>query len=142
MRGGIMLNRDLVNELREARFPRSGIHIGPPVLSELIKVCEELYPECQFVLTKLAETGESRWVALFVLGKGTPRTLGEGNTPEDAVARLWLRLRRTRELRQWQQGHSRRQLLKVLTSPAQGGAFAAMIEVVRIRIANRAIAPG
>jgi hypothetical protein len=72
-----MLNRDLVNELREARFPRSGIHIGPPVLSELIKVCEELYPECQFVLTKLAETGESRWVALFVLGKGTPRTLGK-----------------------------------------------------------------
>ena len=50
----------------------------------------------QFVLTKaIDDIGDFKWLAFFNTSGGGERAVGEAKRPDEAVARLWLILRRS-----------------------------------------------
>ena len=88
-----MLSRQLAHELKMANFPRTGIHVSPPALSELVRTCEAENPAGEFVLRKIVHnTRDAQWFAYFTEHADDQPIQGEGQSAEDAVARLWLAL--------------------------------------------------
>lgn len=88
------MNKELLTQLKEAGFPfveHDGDHIneihgGLPysvTLSELISVCRGDREYFQL------EYRSGKWIATTGLNKFFS---GEGNTPEEAVAKLWLKI--------------------------------------------------
>lgn len=89
------MNHELAEQLKDAGYPQPNLYgfpvIGPciedpyrPTLSELIEACGR-----EFALESLY--GEEKWVA-HVFGRYEDRPKGEGSTPEEAIASLWLAL--------------------------------------------------
>ena len=93
-----MISFPLARKLKDAGFPQSELaraqqkagydYVSMPTLSRLIEACGEDFgalgkePDC--------------WVACeYVSQDGTWENTHEGETPEDAVARLWLSLNET-----------------------------------------------
>ena len=92
------MDYELAKKLQDAGFPQAGkgSWIGPssnliwrssdrvynPILSELIEACRDEFDN----LNRLRTTGTLRFQAA---GAGK---IGDGSTPEEAVARLWLAL--------------------------------------------------
>ena len=105
------MDDSLAKELKDAGFPQDGKscdthtdindstlfeRIAPPTLSELIDACPKQQGTATFVLGS-ANQGQA-WVACyFDFRANRCAELNEtGQTPEEAVARLWLALRRGR----------------------------------------------
>ena len=103
------MDDSLAKELKDAGFPQDGKNcrtytnindstlverIAPPTLSELIDACPKQLGTATFVLGS-ANQGQA-WVACyFDFRVNRCAELNEtGHTPEEAVARLWLALRR------------------------------------------------
>jgi hypothetical protein len=103
------MDNSLVKKLKEAGFPQGGKNyvtctdindcavverIVHPTLSELIEACPKEMGTATFVLGS-AKKGQA-WVACyFDFGTNRGAELNEtGQTPEEAVARLWLAVRR------------------------------------------------
>ena len=96
------MNRELAQKLKDAGFPKSKgradekVFIGgagdewiSPSLSELIKECGDKFKELKKSRTysdKLDEDGNVLWIAT------TDELVEGGYTPEEAVAKLWLKL--------------------------------------------------
>jgi hypothetical protein len=93
-----MITYELAKQLKDAGFPQSELaraqqragydYVSLPTLSTLIVVCRENFgalgrePDC--------------WVACeYVSERGEWANAHEGETPEDAVARLWHSLNQT-----------------------------------------------
>ena len=90
-----MIDRKLVQDLEQAGFPRIGIHVGAPGLSELIAACEAGNKTGELVFRKAVYgKNDYRWFAYFEEDFGNDQKLGQGNAPDEAVARLWLALHR------------------------------------------------
>ena len=103
------MHHSLAKELKDAGFPQDGKNcetyaeindsalveqVVRPTLSELIEACPKQLGTATFVLGS-ANQGQA-WVACyFDFGANRCAELNEtGQTPEEAVARLWLALRR------------------------------------------------
>jgi hypothetical protein len=93
-----MISYELARKLKDAGFPQSELaraqhqagydYVSLPTLSTLIEVCGEGFG----VLGR----DPDRWVAReYVSERGEWNNAHEGETPEDAVARLWLLLNQT-----------------------------------------------
>ena len=97
------MNYKLAKELKDAGFPQKGRgwHIDPlghltnqvgepriPTLSELIEACGEDFGELRRTAPKRGSV-KMRWFAGNLLD-----ICGLGKTPEEAVARLWLALKK------------------------------------------------
>ena len=97
-----MISYELANELKDAGWPQSGSGgwVGPadkivlrsgdrvyaPTLSELIEACGSK----NFILGRTSHYTEISWDAQIY--DATTRTIGKGQSAEEAVARLWLAL--------------------------------------------------
>ena len=110
------MDYSLAKELKDAGFPQNGKscdthtdindstlveRIAHPTLSELIEACPKQFGTATFVLGS-ANQGQA-WVACyFDFRANRCAELNEtGQTPEEAVARLWLALRRARPQANW-----------------------------------------
>ncbi len=99
------MNYELAKELKEAGFPQEGVegetrlsgnafgsgleYCYHPDLSELIEACGQRFDEVR----PLRMAGQiSSWQALGVDENLYHSNHGNGSTPEEAVARLWLAL--------------------------------------------------
>lgn len=104
------MNYELAKELKDAGFRRDGLgemvwpemktnnytretpitlpemSIYSPTLSELIEACGV------YLITLLHNPLRRQWLATDVMPGTIVRHSGEGSTPEEAVARLWLAL--------------------------------------------------
>jgi hypothetical protein len=96
------MNYDLVNELRDAGFPQGGKgswtyptdnlitrsrdRVYVPTLSELIEACGEEFGKLEF--TK----GMAQAWSAVSFNRQISNTVMLGDTPKEAVARLWLAL--------------------------------------------------
>ena len=85
------ISYELAKELKDAGFPKyrdkeltivDGVFINPPALSELIEACGEEFMQ-------LHKIREDHWWAGDIAEEGK---YASGKTPEEAVARLWLKL--------------------------------------------------
>ena len=97
-----MITYELAKQLKEAGFPQVGnlhegsyLHISgepdrlavvEPTLSELIEACGSNFDE----LTRDKRNTGGDWLATYWIQDLTYQ--GQGETPEEAVARLWLSL--------------------------------------------------
>src|SRR6478752_2096399 len=89
-----MIDKKLAQDLEQAEFPRIGIHVGVPGLSELIAACEVVNKTGELVFRKAVYgNGDYRWFAYFEEDFGNDQKLGQGDAADEAVARLWLALR-------------------------------------------------
>src|SRR6516225_5767632 len=90
-----MISHQLARKLKDAGFPQSELaraqqragydYVSLPNLSTLIEVCGEGFGALG--------REPNRWVACeYVSERGEWSNVHEGETPEDAVARLWLSL--------------------------------------------------
>ena len=90
-----MIPFELARKLKDAGFPQSKLaraqqqagydYVGMPTLAALIEACGEGFGA-------LGRESD-RWVACeYVSERGEWSNAHEGETPEDAVARLWLSL--------------------------------------------------
>jgi hypothetical protein len=90
-----MIAYELARKLKDAGFPQSELaraqqqagydYVSLPALSTLIEACGEGFGALG--------RGPNRWVACeYVSERGEWSNVHEGETPEDAVARLWLSL--------------------------------------------------
>ena len=90
-----MIAYELARKLKDAGFPQSELaraqqqagydYVSLPNLSTLIEVCGEGFGALG--------REPNRWVACeYVSERGEWSNVHEGETPEDAVARLWLSL--------------------------------------------------
>jgi hypothetical protein len=93
-----MISFELARKLKDAGFPQSELaraqeqagydYVSMPTLATLIETCGEGFG----ALGREADW----WVACeYVSEHGTWENAHEGETPEDAVARLWLSLNET-----------------------------------------------
>jgi hypothetical protein len=93
-----MISYELARKLKDAGFPQSELaraqqqagydYVSLPTLSSLIEVCGEGFGA-------LGREPDG-WVACqYVADGGEWNNAHEGETPEDAVARLWLSLNQT-----------------------------------------------
>ena len=93
-----MISLELARKLKDARFPQSELaraqqqagydYVSMPTLSTLIEACGADFG----ALGREADC----WVACeYVSEHGTWENTHEGETPEDAVAQLWLSLNET-----------------------------------------------
>jgi hypothetical protein len=106
-----MISPDLVQQLKDCGFPiKTSVHIDqnrkghaeliPPTLSELIEACPETLPEVgapdgRFNLSwDHMPDGRDCWKAWYDVDGYTMGNEGYGDTPEEAVALLWLALYR------------------------------------------------
>lgn len=107
------MNYELAKELKEAGFPQKGLGRWVddtngiwsdrpdydskfafayfPSLEELIEACGEAFNDLQ---RPTSDTAERKWYALAT-APTKPWPHGEGETPTEAVARLWLALNAT-----------------------------------------------
>ena len=109
---------ELLQKLKDAGFPskhpivtgskdyyESGEHVSVPTLEELIDACGDYFalfgPKCSLKRTEDSDFGEifiderdlTEWVA-----RGESNEIeGLGETPEEAVAKLWLALQKNKE---------------------------------------------
>ena len=96
------MNYELAKELKDGGFPLHSnenisvfnvddVIYATPTLSELIEACGEdfSYMDGKFRLQKCNECKD--WIA-HGFSKKDELIVGEGKTPEEAVARLWLKL--------------------------------------------------
>jgi hypothetical protein len=88
----------LAKELEVARFPQSGKggHIGPPdkivwrsADRVYVPTLSELIDSCWAVFFRLSRKSDGEWLA-----ESRDLETGEGLTPEEAVARLFLALKK------------------------------------------------
>jgi hypothetical protein len=110
----VIMDYELAKQLKEARFPLKGSpsckkehsHKGDdceygfyPTLSELIEACGNTWTEeglekpARFSLSwdKYPDSETGAWMATYFEEDGFPTgNAGYGDTPEEAVARLWL----------------------------------------------------
>ena len=101
------MNYDLAKQLRDAGFPQGGKggrafppdavlarmtdRVYLPTLSDLIEACGEIFQA-------LRHPAQGGWQAFSVIERAGGMEIGIGETPDEAVARLWLTLRGKRRL--------------------------------------------
>lgn len=98
-----MIDYKLAKQLKDAGFPLKtwcpaiGLEEHPldncdgfPALSELIKSCEDKFWKLEY--RPHINPANNHWLAAFLNIKGLIRIAVEGKTPDEAVAKLWLKL--------------------------------------------------
>ena len=101
------MNYDLGKQLRDAGFPQGGKgswayppdavlarandRVYLPTLSDLIEACGDVFHA-------LRRSVHGRWQAFSVTDREGVTETGIGDTPDDAVARVWLTLRAKRRV--------------------------------------------
>jgi hypothetical protein len=101
------MNYDLGKQLRDAGFPQGGkgSWAFPPdaVLARAndrvyLPTLSDLIEECRDVFHALRRSVHGRWQAFSVTDREGVTETGIGDTPDDAVARVWLTLRAKRRV--------------------------------------------
>jgi hypothetical protein len=98
--GCFIVSDDWAKQLRDADFPQAGgggAEAYTPALSELIAACPKQFGAATFVLG--SSQGGTRWTATYFDFRNNRMvdddTLCQsGDSPEEAVARLWLAARK------------------------------------------------
>ena len=101
------MNYDLGKQLRDAGFPQGGKgawafppdavlartndRVYLPTLSDLIEACGNVFHA-------LRRSAHGRWQAFSATDREGVMEIGVGDTPDDAVARVWLTLRTKRRV--------------------------------------------
>jgi hypothetical protein len=97
-----MITYELAKKLKEAGFPQGGNggwqlqdtdneRFYSPTLSELIEACGDRFSWLESYKDNETTIGKIRWGA-YGFGDGEWNPEGFGNSPEEAVANLWLKL--------------------------------------------------
>ena len=81
-----MLSYQIINELKEARFPCDWYRDKEPTLSELIEACGK----------DVGELMQSRDCSYWVVNDMKGKVSIKAEFPDEAVAKLWLELNKPR----------------------------------------------
>lgn len=92
-----MLTYDTIKQLKKAGFPnKTKTHsfdwylYSEPNLSDLIRTCGDGID----ALLRIQDTNGHKWRAIHSNGIKKPEDDGLGKTPEEAVAKLWLEIKK------------------------------------------------